>query len=297
MVSLGVITVLFFIFQVAGGDPALVHAGKNADAQTVELLREQMGFTQPLLRQYWQFTADALLWDFGTSWATQRPVLAMIGEGLGPTLSITVISFTLTFLFSLALAFVAIHFRFRFLEKIINASVALLMSLSFIVVILFMQKLFGHTLDWFPVFGWESGEGRWRFVALPCFIYLVGSFSPKFLLFRTLISEELEKKYVLTAQSKGLSWSRIYFVHILKNISATLVALISAQVPALLTGYLLIEVYFGIPGVGHLLLKSIQSSDFPTVKALTLLGALVYIVFVFLGDILVQALSPREETP
>lgn len=294
-VFIGVISILFLLFHVVGGDPALVRAGKNADARSIELLRQQMGLHHSLFIQYLNFVKDAFTFNWGTSWAAQRPVMGMIVEGLGPSLSVTLSGFVITFWVSLALAYAAVHFRGEWPEKIVNGTVAFLMSISFIVVILFMQKLFAYTLDWFPIFGWDSGVERWRFVALPCFIYVVGSFAPKYLVFRALIREELDKRYVLTAQSKGVSWFSIYFSHIFKNIFPALITLVSAQIPALLTGSLLLEIYFGIPGVGHLLLKSIQGSDFPVVKGLTIFGSMAYIFFVFAGDLLAHAFLPQGE--
>ncbi len=292
----GVLTVLFALFHLVAGDPVMVYAGKNADAQTIELLRQQMGLDRSLATQFFIFLKDAIFLDWGTSWVSQRPVLHVVAEGLIPSVSVTLTGFALSLLLSLALAYVSVHFHGTVVEILLNAVVALLMSVSFIVIVLFFQKLFAYTLDWFPVYGWEEGFGQWRYVALPCLIFAVATFSSKFLLFREVILEELEKRYVVTAQSKGASVSSIYFVHVFKNIWPTLVTMISSQVPALITGSLLLELYFGIPGVGHLLLKSIQASDFPTVKALTVFGSFVYILFLFLGDLFIFWALPARES-
>lgn len=295
LIFFGVLSVLFILFHIVGGDPALMYAGKNADARTIELLRHQMGLDRGIFIQYCIFLKHAVLFDWGTSWVSQRPVLTLIAEGLGPSVSVTFTGFALSLVLALALAYVSVHFRGRWIENGLNAIVALLMSVSFIVVILFMQKLFAYNLDWFPVYGWDSGWAQWQYVALPCLIFMVSTFASKFLVFREMIAEEMEKRYVTTARSKGVSQRAIYLRHIFRNLLPTLVTLISAQVPALITGSLLIELYFGIPGVGYLLLKSIQSSDFPTVKALTLFGSLVYIVSVFIGDLVAHIALPTRE--
>lgn len=295
-IFLGVTGVLFFLFYIVGGDPALMYAGKNADARSIELLREQMGLNAPLGVQFLKFVKEALFCDWGTSWSTQRSVATMVWERLGPTLAITVTGFVLGILFSLVLAFLSHFWRGRKIEKIILFLISCLMSVSFISVILFMQKLLAFDLNLFPIFGWDRGWGGIHYVILPVLIYVVGSISPKFLLFRSVIAEEWEKRYVLTAQSKGLAWSRIYGLHIFKNMWPLMVTVVATQVPALLTHSLLLEIYFGIPGLGHLLLRSIQSGDFPVVKALTVLGASTYIVCLFFSDVIMKYFLPHEDT-
>jgi peptide/nickel transport system permease protein len=295
-IFLGVSSILFLLFYVVGGDPSLVFAGKNADIKTIEFLRQQMGLDQPVYLQFIKFITDSVVFDWGTSWSTQRSVKAMIWEGVGPSLAITVIGFIVTVVFALVLAFLSHNWMNKKREKIILFSVSCLMSVSSISIILFMQKLFSFELNMFPVFGWESGWGSVHFVILPIMIYVVGTFSPKFLLFRSVIFEEAKKRYILTAQSKGLSWLRIYTVHILKNLWPLLTTIVAIQIPTLLTHALLLEIYFGIPGLGHLLLTSIQGGDFPVVKALTLLGASIYILGLFVADVLVQYFFPQEKS-
>lgn len=295
LILFGVLCVLFLLFHVVGGDPALVYAGKNADAQSIELLRQQMGLQQPLVTQFSLFVKQALFLDWGTSWVSGRPVVNLVFEGLGPSVTVTLTGFVFSFLLALALAYVSVHYRGRWPEIVLNATVALLMSVSFIVLILFFQKLFAFTLNWFPVYGWGDGFEKWRFAALPSLIFMIATFSGKFLIFRELIAEEMNKRYVTTARSKGANARRIYFVHVFKNICPSFATLISAQVPALITGSLLLEMFFGIPGVGYLLLRSIQSSDFPTVKALTIFGSFIYIGCLFVGDMVVHWSLPSRE--
>lgn len=296
MVFLGVASILFLLFYIVGGDPALVFAGKNADTRSIELLRQQMGLDQPMYWQFLRFLKESVVFDWGTSWSTNRSVCTMIWEGVGPSLAITLSGFIITLFLSLVLAFLSHHWRYKKRDKIILFFVSCLMSVSFITIILFMQKLFSFELNMFPVFGWESGWGSLQYVVLPVLIYIVGTVSPKFLLFRSVIFEEAKKRYILTAQSKGLSWPRIYGLHIFKNLWPFLVTIVATHVPALLTHSLLLEIYFGIPGLGHLLLRSIQGGDFPVVKALTILGASIYIVSLFLADVAMKFFFPQENS-
>ncbi|MCB9072705.1 MAG: ABC transporter permease [Bdellovibrionaceae bacterium] len=294
---LGTSTLLFVLFHFVGGDPVLTFAGKNADAATIAQLRQDLGFSGSLLQQYVRFTRETFLWDWGTSWVSHGSVLKRIGEGLGPSLTITLPGFLIAYFLALLLAFLAVHYFERWPDTLLQFIVSFLMSVSFVVLILFCQKIFAYDLAWFPVYGWDHDIfKRWSYAALPIAIFTLATFPAKVLVIRSLIAEEIEKKYVLTARAKGVFTHTIYFSHVLKNILPGVFTMMWAQVPALLTGSLLLEAFFGIPGLGNLLLNSIQASDFPVVKALTVMGSIIYIVCVFIGDVLIFILDPRLES-
>jgi peptide/nickel transport system permease protein len=296
-VVVGTTSVLFVLFHMVGGSPATVLAGKNADAQTILRLQQKLGFDKSLADQYGDFLFSALTFDWGASWTSGRPVSALMMESIGSSLSISLPGFLLSYFLSLGLAFLCVHYINRWPDKIIQFSISVVMSFSFVVVIILGQKFLAYDLQLFPVYGWdEDGWGRWYYAALPILIYTVGTFSPKVLMIRALIAEEISKNYILTGRAKGLSLPRLYFVHLLRNITTTLLTLMWAQIPALITGSLLLEAFFGIPGIGYLMLYSIQNSDFPTIKALSLMGSYVYIATVLAGDILNSFLDPRLES-
>lgn len=295
-VVLGAITVLFLLFHTVGGDPALAYAGKNADAATVQQLRHELGFDGSLWHQYRGFITSTLVWDWGTSWTTHRSVSSTLLEGLGASLSITVPGFFLSYALSLFLAFLAAHYLHRLPDYCIQWGTSVLMSISFVILILFFQKTLAHQWGLFPVYGWDGSWGeRWSYAALPILIFAVSTFAPKVLIVRTMIVEELNKNYIRTARAKGVGLKNIYFYHLLRNILSSILTLAWAQFPTLITGSLLLESFFGIPGIGRLLLDAINNGDFPVVKALTICGSIVYITSVFLGDILNYLVDPRME--
>ncbi len=291
----GVTLVTFAIFHLVGGDPALLYAGKNASAETIAQLRQELGLDRSLLAQYFSFLKQTITWDWGESWASHQSVTQMILQSVGASLSLTLPAYFLTILLSLSLALFAVYKK-SWWDRTICLFCSVLMSFSFLVFIIYAQKLFAFDMNLFPVYGWDpSWTGRWMYVTLPCLIYAFASMAPKILLFRSTLLNESEQDYVRTAYAKGLSPRQIYTSHILKNAAIPILTVITSQMPTLITGSLLLEAYFGIPGLGGLLLKAIQGSDLPVIQALTVIGSTLYIVFNLLNDLLAAFFDARVE--
>lgn len=296
LVIFGVTLVTFALFNFVGGDPVLMYAGKNASAETIAQLRHELGTDRSLSQQYLFFVQQTLTWDWGESWSTHQSVSRMIAEGAGASLSLTLPAYFLSITIALLLSLTVAAFKNSIWDRLVNFFCYSLMSISFLIFIIYGQKYLAFDLNLFPVFGWDpSWQKRWMYISLPAFIYVIATIGPKILLFRAALINETSQDYVRTAYSKGLSSFSIYSTHILKNAAIPIVTLITSQMPSLITGSLLLEAYFGIPGIGGLLLKSIQSSDFPVIKALTICGSLLYILFNLLNDILIYLLDARAE--
>lgn len=291
----GVTLITFTLFHLVGGDPALLYAGKNASAETIAQIRHEFGLDRSLLAQYFSFLKQTLTWDWGESWASHQNVSQMILQSVGATLSLTLPAYFLTILLSLGFALIAVSKK-SWWDQMICLMCTVLMSFSFLVFIIYAQKLFAFDMSLFPVYGWDpSWSGRWLYISLPCLIYAMASIAPKILLFRSTLLNEEEQDYVRTAFAKGLSTRQVYFSHILKNAALPIVTVITSQMPSLITGSLLLEAYFGIPGLGGLLLKAIQGSDLPVIQALTVIGSMLFIVFNLLNDLLAALLDARVE--
>lgn len=291
---LGVTLVTFFLFNIVGGDPAALYAGKNASAELIASLRQELGLNQPLYAQYLFFLKQTFTFDWGYSWSTKQSIVRMVAEGVGPSLTITLPAFLISIVSSVFLALFTAFYRHTWLDKSIHLLCLSLMSISFLVYILIFQQVFAFDMNLFPVYGWDpSFILRWQYVTLPWLIYVAVSIGPKILLFRSAIMEEIHLDYVRTARSKGVSTFVLYGKHILRNAIIPIITLTVAQMPSLITGSLLLEAFFGIPGLGNMLVKAIQSSDFPVIKAMTVIGSLVYILFNLLNDFLYFYLDPR----
>lgn len=293
---LSVVLIIFCLFYIVGGDPAAILAGKSASPETLAQTRHELGLDQSLPLQFANFLKNSLTLDWGLSWATKQKVSTMMSSSIGASLSLTIPAFLLSVLLALGFAFVAAYKK-SYWDQTIYVFCTLLMSFSFVVFILVAQQWLAFQWNLFPVYGWDpSWTARWSYLALPCLIYVLATLAPKVFTFRAALFNELQQDYVRTAYAKGLSPLSVFGVHIFKNASIPILTLVTSQVPSLITGSLLLEAYFGIPGIGHLLLKAIQESDLPVIQATTVLGTGLYIFFNLVNDLIALALNPRLES-
>jgi len=286
--------IIFLIFHVVGGDPAYQMAGKYASAEQVQSLRQELGTDKPLLIQYFGFLSQIISFNWGNSWQTSQSVLQMIGLAMGPTLSLSLPSFIVGLLISLLISIKSLKSKQSHTNELVSVLCLALMSISFVAYIIIFQYLFAYKLDLFPVNGWDpSLLKRWPYLFLPWIIAMLVALGPNILLFRSLLKKEMEQDYVVTALAKGLSLERTLWHHILRNSLLPISTAISLQIPFLITGSILLEAFFGIPGMGSLLIEAIQSADLPVIKAITVLGALVYILVNLITDIFYTVLDPK----
>ncbi len=292
-VLLGVAFLTLLLFDVASGDPVAIKLGKNPDPVEVEVLRMELGLDKPLLARYFDFLGQIVTLNFGTSWTDDTPVREIFLRGVGPTLSLSVPAFTLGGIFSVSVSLLVAYFRGTALDVVTTAAAIAGISVSSLIYILVGQWLLADVLKLFPIWGYEYGPDAIYFLVLPIFIWVLLSVGTDVRYYRTVALEEIRKDYVRTARSKGLSEKYILFTHVLKNCAVPIVTRMTIAVPFLITGSFLLEIFFGIPGLGSTLLTAITSSDLPVVKAFTILGAALYVLFNIIADLLYAVLDPR----
>ncbi len=293
-VLFGVTLICFLIFNVVGGDPALQYSGRNANLEQMASLRHELGLDQPLHKQYFLFLKQVVSLDWGESWQTHENINTLLFRGLGPSLCLSLPAFFLSFIISMALALYTTCFRKTWVDPLITTFCLALMSVSFLVYIIIYQYVFAFSLNLFPINGWDPGLWlRWNYLLLPWFISVSVSLGPGILLYRSIFMDEVLQNYVTTARAKGLSPFVIYMRHILKNAMIPISTLVITQIPFLMTGSLLLEAFFGIPGLGGLLMQAIQNSDFPVIKAMTVMGSLAYLLFNLVSDLTYTLFDPR----
>ncbi len=292
-VLLGVALITLWLFHVAGGDPVAVKLGKNPDPAEVEALREQLGLGGSFLQQYVTFLGQLLTLDFGVSWADNTPVREIFMRGVGPTLTVSLPAFTLGALVAVGLSLLVAVKRGTLLDRITTAAAIAGISVSSLIYILVGQWLLADQWKLFPIWGYEYGPRAVFFVALPVLIWITLSVGTDVRYFRTVTLEEIGKDYVRTARAKGLSESRILFVHVLRNSAIPIITRLTIAIPFLFTGSFLLEIFFGIPGLGSTLYTAITNSDLPVVKAFTMLGAVLYVFFNIVADLLYALVDPR----
>jgi peptide/nickel transport system permease protein len=290
----GVTLITFILFNVLIGDPAVRFAGRHATAERVATIKAELGLDRSLPEQYVFFVKQVVTLDFGRSWATKQQISTMIDDGFSATISLTAPPFIFGVFFSVALAMVASYFRGKFFDKAVVVTCLALLSISSLVYILGLQYGFAYKLGLFPISGWDpSWTGRWQYLALPWIILFVLLLGGNILVYRSVILDEAYQDYVRTARSKGLSNSSVYARHILKNAMIPIITVVVIEMPFLITGSVLIENFFGIPGLGGMLVKALNESDFPVIKAMTVIISIAYMFFNLLSDILYSVVDPR----
>lgn len=305
--TVGILLLTFALFNVVGGSPAEVILGKNASAESIAAFNRKWGYDKPLLigrfgslegwgglkgcldSQFFNFVGGICKGDFGYSVENQEPVVEVLKRGIGPSLSLTVPILVGGVIVALMLALLAAALRGGWVDRTILLASAVLMSVNYVVWVLAGQFFLSFKAGLFPVWGYESAF----YLVLPVAIGILSSLGPDVRFFRTAILDEVYKPYVLTARAKGLSPTVIMTRHVLRNALIPIVTYVSLSIPYLFTGSLLLESFFGIPGLGSVSINAIHSADMAVVRAIVVLGALLYQFVNLSTDILYAVLDPR----
>src|SRR5438045_8771197 len=268
---LGVILLVFILFNWVGGDPAYVLAGKISSAEQIENIRRQLGVDQPYIVQLGIFIKQVLTGDFGASWSTKEAVSYIMATRLGPSLTVLVPLLMLSTLIAIGLALGVAYVRGSLTDRAVMIVCTVGLSISILVYIIVFQYVFAYKLGWFPVQGW--GDSFWEnlfvYSSLPILIGLAVSIAPNLRLYRTFVLDEVNQDYVRTARAKGVSENRIMWLHVLRNAAIPIITHLMAELPGLLLGAFLIERFFSIPGIGREGILAVERSHFPVLKAFT----------------------------
>ncbi len=290
----GVSLVTFILFHVVGGDPVLTLLGKHASVDEMQELRHQYGFDRPMVLQFVRYLGQIVTFNFERSFQTKQTIGKMLADGATVSLWLAVPPFFISQFMSIVLAMLAAAFRGRMADRFIVIMSVLGMSVSVLAYILFGQFFLAFKLNWFPISGYESDfPDRITYLVLPWIIWIVISIGADVRFYRTIFLEELNQDYVRTAHAKGASPFRVLFVHVFRNALLPIITHVVIEIPFLFMGSLLLEAFFGIPGLGNLAVNAFNNADWPVVKAVTLLGAVLYILGNLISDLLYAKADPR----
>jgi peptide/nickel transport system permease protein len=293
-VLFGVAVIVFVLFNWVGGDPTYQMLGRHATATQVAELRHEYGFDQPQWVQFGLYLKQIVTFDYGRSYATRQPIGEMILSGIGPSLTLMVPSFFFTTVLAIALGLLVAYYRGSWIDKIVVILCVFGMSLPMLAYILFGQYFFAFKLGWFPISGFETDwPERLQYVALPAIIFILVSLGYDVRFYRTAVLEECNQDYIRTARAKGLSEKIIFFKHVLKNSLVPILTNVVVEIPLLILGAFLLESFFGIPGLGSITIDAVHNSDFPVIKAMTTLDAMLFILGNLATDILYTWVDPR----
>jgi peptide/nickel transport system permease protein len=293
-VLLGVCFIIFIIFNVVAPDPAFILLGRHATVEQIATLHHELGLDKPFWSQYFDIVKSAFTFDFGYSWSSKQNIWELIKAGSGPSLSITVPVYVLTTILSIATALLVAFYRGKLIDKAVLIISIAMMSIPSLAYILFSQWFFAYKLGLFEISGYEAGFPNFiSYIILPVLIYVVVSIGPDTRFYRAIILDEVYQDYVRTARAKGLGETVIMFKHVLKNTMVPILTYVIIQIPSLIIGFILLESFFSIPGLGGLVIKAINNSDFPVIKAMTIISAIGFILFNVLTDVLYTVVDPR----
>ena len=228
-------------------------------------------------------------WDFGVSHSTNQRVSKLLADGIVPSLMLTVPVFIIGLFTSVALSLFCAFWRDTWVDRFFVILSVALMSVNYLVYIVVGQYFLGFKQGWFPVWGFEDV----RYLALPVLIGVLSGLGGNLRFYRTIILDEAHRDYVRTARAKGVSQSRVLFRHVLKNAMIPIITNVVIAIPFLYTGSLLLESFFGIPGLGYLGINAINSSDVDVLRAIVLIGSFIFVIANLLTDICYALVDPR----
>jgi peptide/nickel transport system permease protein len=294
---LGVILLIFIIFNLVGGDPAYILAGKISNKEQIENIRRQLGVDQPWWVQIGIFIKQVVTGNFGASWSTNESVSSIFATRLGPSLTVLVPILILETIAAVIIALGVAYVRGSLTDRMVMVVCTVAMSISLLVYIIVGQYVFAYKLGWFPVQGWGENFAQNLFVyaALPILLGLAVSVAPSTRLYRTFFLDEINQDYVRTARAKGLSENRLMLVHVLRNALIPIITNVMTNLPGLLIGAFLIERFFSIPGIGREVILAVERSDFPVIKAITIYVAIATMIINLLADLMYRAVDPRVQ--
>jgi peptide/nickel transport system permease protein len=294
---LGVVLLVFFLFNWVGGDPAYILAGKIASPEAIENIRRSLGVDQPYWVQLGIFLKQIATADFGVSWSTNERVSQIFATRLGPSLTVLIPLLLVGTVIALAAAMLVAYYRGSLTDRSIMIACTVGQSISILVYILLLQYWLAYQLGWFPVQGWGStfGDNLLRYAALPILVGVIVSLAPDIRLYRSFFLDEIGQDYVRTARAKGLGEGRVLWLHVLRNAAIPITTNVMMQIPGLLAGAFLIERFFSIPGIGREVILAVERSDFPVIKAVTVYVAIATMIVSLLADLTYRALDPRVQ--
>lgn len=288
---------IFMLVHITPGDPASVMLGVDATKEQLEELRQEMGLDLPIYQQYFNWIAGVSQGDFGTSYFMKEPVTQSIAEHLGPTLSLAIIAQTITILIAVPLGIAAANRRGTIADQSIMGVSLLGMSIPSFLLGLFLILLIGVKLGWLPVAGYQPlSAGLWnhiKYLIMPAIS--LGAIQAALVarMTRTSMLEVLNTNFIKTAQAKGVKKRAIVYKHALRNAFLPILTVIGQTFGILVAGAVVTETIFNIPGIGQLIINSVERRDYSVIQGVVLFVTLSYVLINLVIDLLYGFVDPR----
>ncbi len=288
---------VFMAFSLIPGDPAVAKLGTQATPEKLAALRETMGLNKSVPARFVEWIAGVVRGDFGTSYSYSMPVTKLIADKLPVTVILTLYSFILMIAVSVPLAIVAARYENSALDKTIQILSQITMSVPPFFGGIIITLIFGLGLKLFAPGGYVSysvNAGRFLgYMFWPALAIALPKVAMAFSLLYGGLTTEKRKDYARTAYSRGNSTKDVFYKHLLKNACIPVITFFGMALADMIAGSIVIEQVFSIPGLGRILLTSIQNRDYPVVEAIIVCIAVLVIVSNLLVDILYRVIDPR----
>ncbi|WP_038216867.1 ABC transporter permease [Xenophilus azovorans] len=288
--------VVFLLIHLSPGDPAALIAGDLATEEDIARLRDALGLNLPIWQQFLIWIGKLATGDLGISIFTQVPVTALLAQRLEPTLAIALVTMLLTIAVAVPLGTLAAYRAGSWVDRLVMLFAVLAFSVPSFLVGYLLVYGFAIRLPWFPVQGYVhmgEGLGPWlRSLVLPCLNLALVYIALVTRMTRATVMEVLHEDYIRTARAKGLGVLPV-LGHALRNAAVPIATTVGVGIALLIGGVVVTETVFAIPGVGRLVVDSVQRHDYPVIQSVLLLSAGVYVLINLLIDLSYRLFDPR----
>ncbi|HEY3056232.1 MAG TPA: nickel ABC transporter permease [Thermoanaerobaculia bacterium] len=289
-ITLGILTLIFSLIHLIPGDPAAAIAGEGARPEDIAQVRRVLGLDQPLWKQYITYLGNVAHGDLGRSFRTNESVSKEIMARYPATIQLAFGAMFVALVVAFPLGIISAIYRNSWIDNVARffALIGVSMPSFWFGPLLIIAFAINH--EWFPVSGREQGL---RSIVLPSLTMGLALAAILTRMIRVSLAEELNQLYVTTAIAKGVTRAKAIFRHALKNALIPVITVLALQFGSLLTGAIITEQIFSWPGLGRLLIQSINTRDYPQVQASILVIAVTYIMVNFFSDLLYGVVDPR----
>ena len=284
-----VILVIFVMLRILPGNPAETMAGEHVSQAVIDKISREMGLDEPLYIQFFKYLANAVRGDFGTSYRLNRNVTGIILEAFPNTVKLSICAAVIAWVIGITAGRVAAINQNRILDRLFMGVCLAGVSMPVFMIALVVQYLFAFQFKIFPVSGYDS----LACMVLPAISLGWNSAGSIARMTRSNLVEVMQGDYIRTARAKGLRESGVIIGHALKNAMLPVVTMMALQISSMLSGAVLTESVFGIPGIGRLAVNAIETRDMPLLQGTVIFTTILVIIGNLVADILYSVLDPR----
>lgn len=288
-VLLGVILIIFVMLRVVPGNPVTTMMGEHVNPAVIEKISAEMGLDQPMYVQFFKYIGNALKGDFGTSYRLNRNVTSIILEAFPNTVRLSVCAAVVAWIIGILAGIVAAVKQNKLLDRLFMGGALMGVSMPVFMSALVLQYTLAFKLKWFPVSGYETPIS----MVLPAIVLGWNSAGSIARMTRSNLLEVMQNDFIRTARAKGLREHGVIIRHALKNALLPVVTMMALQVSSMLSGAVITESIFGIPGIGRLAVNAIETRDMPLLQGTVVFTTVLVIVGNLIADLLYSVLDPR----